>query len=60
MINGEVRKVEDDIIKLLNGSALCVEIKRLIISDILSKISNEANIAIVMELKQEENNAESV
>lgn len=59
-MNGDVRKLEDDIIRLLNSSTLCVEIKRLIISDILSKISNEANIAIVMELKQEEINAEGL
>jgi len=59
MRNVEIRKLEDDIIEILNNSPVEIETKRLIIKDILSIVSKEADRVILAEISEEEN-AESI
>jgi len=60
MMNSTVRQLEDSIIELLNNSPVEVEIKRLILSDILKMTEREANNAISLEREvQEAQDAES-
>ena len=62
-MNSNVRKLEDTIIALLNSSDVEIEVKRLIVCNILYLVEKEADKAIVAELReqklQEQNNAES-
>ena len=62
-MNSKVRKLEDAIIELLNSSDVEIEVKRLIMRNVLYLVEKEADKAIVAELReqklQEQNNAES-
>ena len=54
MMNSTVRQLEDSIIELLNNSPVEVEIKRLILSDVLKMTEREANNAISIEREVQE------
>jgi len=54
MMNSIVRQLEDSIIELLNNSPVEVEIKRLILSDVLKMTEREANNAISLEREVQE------
>lgn len=57
-MNSKVRKLEDTIIALLNSSDVEIEVKRLVIRNVLYLVEKEADKAIMAEI-QEQNNAES-
>lgn len=50
-MNKAIRQLQDDLISLLNGSNLPIEVKRLILVDILALAEKEADKAILNELK---------
>ena len=51
MMNTNIRKLEDDIIMLLNASDVPIEAKRLVVSDILNIVTKKANDTIAFEIK---------
>lgn len=60
MINTEIRQLEDNIINILNNSPIEIEVKRLVVSNIMFKLEKESDKIIIAEMRQEENNAESI
>ena len=60
MINKEIRQLEDHIINILNDSPIEIEVKRLVVSNIMFKLEKESDKIIIAEMRQEENNAESI
>lgn len=52
MNNLEIRKLEDEIIRLLNVTDVPIEAKRLIIKDVLNIVEKEADKVIMVELSQ--------
>lgn len=50
-MNTEIRKLEDDIIALLNASDVPIEAKRLILSDVLGIVQKKAQDTIALEIK---------
>lgn len=57
MENTNIRKLEDEIIEILNQSDVPMEAKRLVISDVLHIVTKEADKEITNELKMKgENN----
>lgn len=59
MKNKDIRSLEDDILTLLNSSPVEMEVKRLILKEILSIVNAQAEKIIIQELNEEQNNAES-
>ncbi len=56
MTNKEVRKLEDKIIQTLNEEPdVPMEVKRLILRDVLRMVEDQANAEILMETKEAEN-----
>lgn len=56
MINAAIRKLEDDLIQLINSYELPIEVKRLILKDVENMVEHKADETIKEELK--ENNDE--
>lgn len=54
--NADIRTLEDKIIEDLNSSNLIIEIKRLIVKDVLGMIERTADNTIRSELNEEVNN----
>lgn len=59
MMNRDIRQLEQDLIDMLNQSSVCVEAKRIIVENIMYKLSQEADKIILAEMKESEN-AESL
>ena len=56
MTNKEVRKLEDKIIQTLNEEPdVPMEVKRLILRDVLRMVEDQANAEILVETKEAEN-----
>lgn len=56
MTNAKVRKLEDKIIFALNDeSEVPMEVKRLILRDVLRMVEDQANAEILVETKEAEN-----
>ena len=55
-MNMKIRTLEDAVIELINGSDLPMEVKRLILSDVLSLVIRQADKEFINEVT---NNAES-
>ena len=55
MTNFKIRKLEDDIIAILNQSDTTIEAKRLVVSDVLHIVTKEADKEIQRELKEAAN-----
>jgi hypothetical protein len=53
-MNKEIRLLEDNLIALLNDSSLPIEVKRLVVKDVLSLVSKQADREILDEIKQEQ------
>ena len=51
-MNFAIRKLRDDIINLINGSKLPIEIIRLILREILVEVDNKATLIISEEMKK--------
>lgn len=58
-MNREIRKLEEDIVDILNASTVNVETKRLIVETIMYKLAQQADNIILAEMKESEN-AESL
>lgn len=58
MINTQIRQFRDSIIALTNTSPLPIEIKRLVFSEVITAISNEADKTILMEKQENTNESE--
>ena len=56
MMNTKIRKLEDEIINVLNKSDVPIEAKRLIISDVLHIVTKESDKTIAMEISKGEEN----
>lgn len=56
MLNTKIRTLEDAVIELVNGSDLPMEVKRLILSDVLNLVTRQADKEFINEVA---NNAES-
>ena len=52
MNNSQIRRLEDDIIDILNGSTVPIEVKRLILKDVLSLVTAKADSVIQQECLQ--------
>lgn len=52
MINYKIRQLEDNLVDLINKSDVPIECKRLIVQDILKKITAQADNVIVEEIKE--------
>lgn len=50
-MNRKIRQLEDDIISLLNGSNLPVEVKRIVLTNTLTLVEKEADKAILSEIQ---------
>lgn len=55
MINTSIRKLEDEIIEIINQSAVPMEAKRLVVADVLHIVTKEADKEIQRELKEAAN-----
>lgn len=53
-MNKKIRELEDNIIAILNESDVQIEVKRLIIADVLNLVTKESDKMIVYELNKEE------
>ena len=51
-MNYKIRKLQDDIIAMLNASDIPIEAKRLILADLLNIVTNESTKIIAMEIKE--------
>ena len=51
-MNYEIRKLEDEIIEVLNASDAPMEAKRLVVQNVLSLIKEKADATIIEELKE--------
>ena len=52
-MNYEIRKFEDEVVKLFNSSTLPVEVKRLIATNVQYMLSKAGDNAIVQEIRAE-------
>ena len=59
MNNSNIRQLEDDIIALLNNSPVDMEVKRLIIADVMHLVTAKSDKVIMSELNEVKQNAES-
>lgn len=50
-MNRKIRQLEDDLISTLRGSDCPVEVKRIILSNLLGMIEKEADTAILIEIR---------
>lgn len=55
-MNTKIRKLEDEIVNILNKSDVPIEAKRLVISDVLHIVTKEADKTIVLEMTKGEEN----
>ena len=51
-MNLKIRKLEEDLISVLNSSDIPIEAKRLVVQNILNIIENKADKTIMQELSQ--------
>lgn len=52
MMNYKIRQLEDNLVEMINASDVPIECKRLIVQDILKKITAQADSVIVEEIKE--------
>lgn len=50
-MNKRIRQLQDDLISLLNGSNLPVEVKRIVLANTLGLVEKEADRAILSEIQ---------
>lgn len=55
MVNAEIRKLRDTIIAVINASPLPIEVKRLVVSEIINNISKLSDDIIYKEESEKEN-----
>ena len=59
-MNSKIRQLEDDLIKTLDSADVYVEVKRLILLNILNSITKLSDLAIGAELNESLKNAEPI
>jgi len=52
-MNLKIRQFEDDLVNLINSNDLPIEVKRIILQDVLQIVENKANEIILKELSSE-------
>ena len=57
-MNRQIRKLEDELISVLNGSNIPVEAKRYVVLDVLHLLEKEADKAILEEIRTVADNGE--
>lgn len=55
MVNAEIRRLRDTIIAVINASPLPIEVKRLVVSEIINNISKLSDDVINKEESEKEN-----
>ena len=50
-MNRAIRQLSDDLLKVLNGYDLPVEVKRIVVDNLHSKLEKQADIAILSEIQ---------
>lgn len=58
-INTQIRQLEDDLIATLNNSPVPMEVKRLVLEDVLHLTKKRADKIILQEIEEAKQNAES-
>ena len=58
-MNKDIRGLEDTLLQVLNESPVEMEVKRLVLTNLLEKVTKQADAIILQELQEEQNNAES-
>lgn len=53
-MNGQIRALEDALLTLINATEIPIEAKRLILENLLIKVTNKANEIIAEEIKAKE------
>lgn len=63
MLNRDIRRLEEELIQVLNASPVMIEAKRYVVLSVLTQVEKEANKAIIAEntpiIEEGEENAES-
>jgi hypothetical protein len=63
MLNRDIRRLEEELIEVLNASPVMIETKRYVLLSVLTQVEKEANKAIIAEnapvIEEGEENAES-
>ena len=59
-MNSKIRQLEDDLIKTLNSADVYVEVKRLVLINILNTVTRLSDVAIGEELNESLKNAEPI
>lgn len=58
-MNAELRKLQENMVELINSFQLPTEAKRLVVFEILNKLEIQANKEIVLELQRKEGEEEN-
>ena len=58
-MNAELRKMQENMVELINSFQLPTEAKRLVVFEILNKLEIQANKEIVLELQRKEGEEEN-
>ena len=58
-MNAELRKMQENMVELINSFQLPTEAKRLVVFEILNKLEIQANKEIVLELQRKEGEDEN-
>lgn len=54
-MNKEIRELEDKIINTLNEANVEIEVKRLILTNVLNMVKNKADEIIILEMREAQN-----
>ncbi len=54
-MNKEIRELEDKIINTLNEANVEIEVKRLILTNVLNMVKNKADEIIILEMREVQN-----
>lgn len=55
LVNKEIRLFEQDLIKHINSSVLPIEVKRLVLAEVLEQTKEEAQRIVLTEMESENN-----
>ena len=54
-MNKEIRELEDKIINTINEANVEIEVKRLILTNVLNMVKNQADEIIILEMREAQN-----
>ena len=58
--NAQIRRFRNTVLQLVNEEPLPVEVKRLVLSEIMQAVSNKCDEEIQSELKEDQQNEQSI